>query len=157
MSETPMTPERESLRAALVEALDNAHQTYPCPVTGSPYWTGCVHPDGTGQSCHSERRAEAVLAVRDNEVDGLRARVAELEAQRAALAVRLRKGQRWEQGRTPPLVTQDYVGQDELRSIFGITLTPPWEAPVEDPCHPCGCPKRFNRHAWGCPETGGVE
>ncbi len=22
--------------------------------------------------------------------------------------------------------------------------------PVEDPCHPCGCPKRFNRHADGC-------
>ncbi|MFJ5057753.1 hypothetical protein ACIP72_37000, partial [Streptomyces cyaneofuscatus] len=20
----------------------------------------------------------------------------------------------------------------------------------EDPCHPCGCPKRFNRHADGC-------
>jgi len=24
-------------------------------------------------------------------------------------------------------------------------------APDEDPCHPCGCPKRFNRHADGCP------
>ncbi|WP_406168914.1 hypothetical protein [Streptomyces sp. NBC_00996] len=22
---------------------------------------------------------------------------------------------------------------------------------VEDPCRPCGCPKRFNRHAEGCP------
>lgn len=21
----------------------------------------------------------------------------------------------------------------------------------EDPCRPCGCPKRFDRHAWGCP------
>ncbi|MEW2636554.1 hypothetical protein AB0903_34240 [Streptomyces sp. NPDC048389] len=21
----------------------------------------------------------------------------------------------------------------------------------EDPCHPCGCPKRFDRHADGCP------
>ncbi|MFE2019842.1 hypothetical protein ACFW9O_17580 [Streptomyces sp. NPDC059499] len=20
-----------------------------------------------------------------------------------------------------------------------------------DPCHPCGCPKRFDRHSWGCP------
>ncbi|MCI4045093.1 hypothetical protein [Streptomyces sp. TRM75563] len=24
-------------------------------------------------------------------------------------------------------------------------------APTEDPCRPCGCPKRFERHAWGCP------
>jgi predicted nuclease with RNAse H fold len=23
----------------------------------------------------------------------------------------------------------------------------------EDPCHPCGCPKRFNRHADGCAEA----
>lgn len=23
--------------------------------------------------------------------------------------------------------------------------------PAQDPCHPCGCPKRFDRHAWGCP------
>jgi hypothetical protein len=21
----------------------------------------------------------------------------------------------------------------------------------DDPCRPCGCPKRFDRHAWGCP------
>ncbi|MFC7817624.1 hypothetical protein ACFUTR_23620 [Streptomyces sp. NPDC057367] len=30
----------------------------------------------------------------------------------------------------------------------------------EDPCHPCGCPKRFDRHAWGCPtlpEPGACE
>jgi hypothetical protein len=25
------------------------------------------------------------------------------------------------------------------------------DRPVEDPCHPCGCPKRFDRHADGCP------
>ncbi len=30
-------------------------------------------------------------------------------------------------------------------------------APAEDPCHPCGCPKRFNRHAYGCPETASAE
>ncbi|MFF9175916.1 hypothetical protein [Streptomyces sp. NPDC014793] len=30
----------------------------------------------------------------------------------------------------------------------------PWtETPVEDPCHPCGCPKRFDRHADGCPQA----
>ncbi|BDH04859.1 hypothetical protein [Streptomyces seoulensis] len=86
----------------------------------------------------------------------MQARLAELESQRAALAVRLRAGQKWQQGRTPPLVTQDYVGQDELRAIFDIALTPPWEASAEDPCHPCGCPKRFNGHAWGCPTADGI-
>ncbi|MFC9465166.1 hypothetical protein [Streptomyces coelicoflavus] len=56
-----------------------------------------------------------------------RARTAELEAQREALAARLRAGQRWQEGRTPPLVSQDTVSQDELRAIFGIELTAPWE------------------------------
>lgn len=68
-----LSPEREALRAALVAALDEAHQTYPCPVTGRPYWTSCVHPDGSVGSCHSERRADAVLAVRDAELDAVRA------------------------------------------------------------------------------------
>lgn len=88
-------------------------------------------------------------------IERLQAQVAELEAQRAALAVRLRAGQRWRQGRTQPLVSQDYVSQDELRAIFGIKLTAPWEAPGEAPCRPCGCPKRFNRHSDGCPTLQG--
>lgn len=54
-------------------------------------------------------------------------RVAELEAQRAALAERLRAGQRWQRGRNPALVSQDFVGQDELRAMFGIPLTAPWD------------------------------
>ncbi|MFJ8345120.1 hypothetical protein ACIQ9J_01835 [Streptomyces sp. NPDC094153] len=82
------------------------------------------------------------------ELEKLRARVAELEAQRAALAERLRAGQKWQRGRNPELVSENFVSQSELRSIFGIPLTAPWD---EDPCHPCGCPKRFDRHAWGCP------
>ncbi|MFI6282884.1 hypothetical protein [Streptomyces sp. NPDC050988] len=61
------------LRAAYIAALDEAHHTHPCPVTGRPYWTGCVHPDGQGGSCHSERRADAVLAVRDTELTRLHA------------------------------------------------------------------------------------
>lgn len=80
-------PGRDRLRAAFVEALDNAHHTHPCPEYGKPYWTGCVHYDETGRvsgvgSCHNERRADAVLVVRDAEVESLRARVAELEAER---------------------------------------------------------------------------
>lgn len=82
----PAGPERDRLRAAYIEALDNAHETHPCPVTGRPYWSGCVHREagrvaGVG-SCHSERRADAVLAVRDVEVARLVARVAELESER---------------------------------------------------------------------------
>ncbi|MCX5103543.1 hypothetical protein [Streptomyces sp. NBC_00439] len=61
------------LRTAYIAALDEAHHTHPCPVTGRPYWTGCVHPDGRVGSCHSERRADAVLAVRDTELERLRA------------------------------------------------------------------------------------
>ncbi|MFM9602730.1 hypothetical protein [Streptomyces turgidiscabies] len=30
-------------------------------------------------------------------------------------------------------------------------LGPEPAAPAKDPCHPCGCPKRFSRHADGCP------
>lgn len=71
--------ESNELRARFVSALDAAHYTHPCPVTGRPYWTGCVHPDGRVGSCHSERRADAVLAVRDEELERLRARVSGLE------------------------------------------------------------------------------
>ncbi|MGW7495414.1 hypothetical protein ACWGKA_14080 [Streptomyces luteogriseus] len=30
-----------------------------------------------------------------------------------------------------------------------------YDVDAEDPCHPCGCPKRFGRHAMGCPTLGG--
>lgn len=83
----------------------------------------------------------------DDAAKGLRA----AHAQREALMARLRVGQRWQPGRRPPLVSQDFVSQDELRAMFGIPLVAPWDEPSEDPCHPCGCPKRFNRHADGCP------
>lgn len=65
MTTSPTTPDRpaDQLRAALVAALDNAHHTHPCSATGSAYWTGCYHPDGTAPACHSERRADAVLSV----------------------------------------------------------------------------------------------
>lgn len=59
-----------------------------------------------------------------------RARVAESEGQRAALVARLRSGQRWERDRNPALISQDFVSQDELRAIFGIKLTAPWDEPT---------------------------
>ncbi|MFF5842176.1 hypothetical protein ACFY74_11985 [Streptomyces massasporeus] len=57
-------------------------------------------------------------------------RVAELEAQREALAERLLAGQRWERGRDPELVSENFVSQSELRSIFGIPLVAPWDQPA---------------------------
>ena len=89
-----------------------------------------------------------------------RDRIAQLEAQRAALAERLRAGQQWQRGRNPELVSESYVSPSELRNIFGVKLTAPWDEPDYDPCHPCGCPKRFDRHSWGCPtlaETSGAK
>lgn len=79
------SPERDRLRAAFIEALDNAARTHPCPALGDQIWSGCAHYDEAGHvsgvgSCHSERRADAVLAVRDVELETLRARVAGLEA-----------------------------------------------------------------------------
>jgi septal ring factor EnvC (AmiA/AmiB activator) len=72
--------------------------------------------------------AEALRVQRDR-IDGLestnaalRARLAVLEGQRAALAERLRAGQTWRQGR---LVSEDVVSQSELREVFGIPLAAP--------------------------------
>lgn len=72
--------------------------------------------------------AKALRADRDR-IDGLeqtnealRARLAEVEGQRAALAERLRAGQTWQRGR---LVSEDTVSQPELRQIFGIPLAAP--------------------------------
>ncbi|MFJ6566257.1 hypothetical protein ACIQNU_02465 [Streptomyces sp. NPDC091292] len=55
--------DRAGLRDRIAAALDNANHTHPCPVTGSTYWTGCYHPDGTSVSCHTDRRTAAVLSV----------------------------------------------------------------------------------------------
>jgi len=60
-------------------------------------------------------------------VEWLLARAAEADAQRAALAARLRAGQSWQQGRNPALVSEDYLSQRELRAMFGIPLTAPWD------------------------------
>ncbi|MFC7880450.1 hypothetical protein ACFUVV_00980 [Streptomyces sp. NPDC057376] len=91
---------------------------------------------GDGDGARADR--EFVLNAR-HDVPALLAEVRHLQAQRAALAVRLRAGQRWEQGRAQPLVSQDYVSQDELRSIFGIELTAPWDdaTPAAETCGQC--------------------
>jgi hypothetical protein len=60
--------DRAALRDRIIAALDNAHHTHPCPALGDQTWSGCVHYDEAGRvvgvgSCHSGRRADAVLAV----------------------------------------------------------------------------------------------
>lgn len=83
----PGLSERDRLRAAYIEALKNAHKTHPCPALGDQLWTGCVHYDVAGRMvgvgvCHSERRADAVLAVRDVELERLQSQVAALLEER---------------------------------------------------------------------------
>jgi hypothetical protein len=75
----------------------------------------------------------------DDAVKALRAdrdRIAEMEAQREALTVRLRAGQHWQRGHTPELVSENLVSQSELREIFSIPLTAPWE---DKPATKCRC------------------
>jgi hypothetical protein len=74
---------------------------------------------------HTEHLASTLVA-RTQDLMAAEARVVELEAQREALAERLLAGQRWERGRDPELVSENFVSQSELRSIFGIPLAPPW-------------------------------
>jgi hypothetical protein len=63
LGEVAPATDQTALRDRIADALDNARHTHPCPVTGSTYWTGCYHPDGTSASCHTDRRTDAVLAV----------------------------------------------------------------------------------------------
>ncbi|MDH6224299.1 hypothetical protein [Streptomyces sp. MJP52] len=70
----------------------------------------------------------------------LRARVAELEAQVAtARAAAIAEAAAY----------LDEVGSTSAAYILKTCDVP--QRAAEDPCHPCGCPKRFDRHAWGCP------
>lgn len=136
--QSPETAELERQRARVAEL------EYVAP---SPSCTRCYGADAERFVAQGGVTA-ACPVCGPSELEQLRARVAELEEQHEALAERLRAGQHWQRGRTPELVSENYVSQPELRSIFGIPLTAPWD---EDPCHPCGCPKRFGRHADGCP------
>jgi hypothetical protein len=104
--------------------------------------------------------AERMRADRD--------RIAELEAQREVLAERLRAGQQWRQGRNPELVSENFVSQSELRSIFGIPLVAPWAdgltavfSPVASLREPEGEHWAAVHHSYrvprDLPETGGVQ
>lgn len=79
-------------------------------------------PDWAGNLAMWIADAREAMPELLSEVGRLRARVAELEAER----------------HTTNEALDDAV--QELRARR-----------PEDPCRPCGCPKRFGRHAWGCP------
>ncbi|MGW1546650.1 hypothetical protein [Streptomyces sp. NPDC002346] len=110
------------------------------------------------------------------ELEQLRARVAELEAAVAhALAPHVKfadsphcaaDGDPWP---CPTVTTlapagwplSDGPALDRLFERLGSPVEDPHDSPLhhtyavsrdlpEDPCHPCGCPKRFDRHANGC-------
>jgi hypothetical protein len=69
----------------------------------------------------NEALDDAICALRERQVE------------REALVERLRAGQQWERGRDPELVSENYVSQSELREIFGIPLTAPWDEPAAVP------------------------
>ncbi|MEV7112393.1 hypothetical protein [Streptomyces anulatus] len=85
-----------------------------------------------------ERMAPVLKRLLDTETENarLRARVAELEARHAAVLSLHRKHSDSEHcfadDETWPCNTRTALGQ------------------AEAPCRPCGCPKRFDRHAEGC-------
>lgn len=78
-------------------------------------------------------RADLERLQAENENRTLTRRVAELEAE-------LRIGAPWK---------CSVCGKDNKRDVCAICETNHPDA--EDPCRPCGCPKRFDRHADGCP------
>lgn len=94
-------------------------------------WSTATYDSGTEKALHEialtfQARVDEVERAYTFDTAALKARIAELEAQREALAERLRAGQQWRQGRNPELVSENFVSQSELRSIFGIPLVAPW-------------------------------
>jgi hypothetical protein len=140
----PVGPEPLSAeRLAGIEALAEAATAGPWCTDSWEIYQGTEYVPGIsfwiGETCRGtselgQDRADAafVAAARSDvpalvaEVRRQAARIAELEAQREALAERLRAGQQWRQGRNPELVSENFVSQSELRSIFGIPLVAPW-------------------------------
>ncbi|WP_171108671.1 MULTISPECIES: hypothetical protein [unclassified Streptomyces] len=91
-----------------------------------------------------------------SELAWLRARVAELEAERHSTNEALSDAAetlRANRDRIAELEQQLAAKDrpvDEDPIAYALTDK---AASAVDPCHPCGCPKRFDRHAWGCPTT----
>lgn len=101
----------------------------------------------------------------------LLARIAELEADLAAKAQDAEAAVKgWERARarvakletqtraTRSSVITEVAEKTDARcleyGVFGVgdfIRRLAQQATTEDPCHPCGCPKRFDRHADGCP------
>ncbi|MEU7381511.1 hypothetical protein AB0A91_16215 [Streptomyces sp. NPDC042207] len=101
-------------------------------------------------------RMKVEHAVRD-EAEALRARVAELEADLVAKAQDAEAAVKgWGRARERVteleellVATDRPVDEDPI----AYALTDKAEAAAESIVRPCGCPRRFDRHAWGCPTT----
>lgn len=141
----PKPSERERLRAAFVAALDDAARTHPCPTLGDQIWSGCVHYDDAGRitgvgSCHSERRADAVLAVRDaeveyliQEVDRRQARVDEVERAHTFDTVALKR-------RVAELEAERHSTNEALDdAVQALRARQSCPCPPADPPHQVGC------------------
>ncbi|MFD0437055.1 hypothetical protein [Streptomyces chartreusis] len=111
--------EAARLRARVAELEATTH------VAPSPSCTRCYGADAVRFVANGGATAPC-RACGPSQVEQLQARMAEQDAQREALAERLRAGQRWQRGRRPELVSENLVSQSELRDIFGIPLVAPW-------------------------------
>jgi hypothetical protein len=143
--------ELETLRARVAEL------EYVAP---SPSCTRCYGADAVRFVAQGGASAPCPVCG-PLEVERLRARVAELKAVIATECARHVQyedsphcqldGEFWPCGTVAALEPVDGI----MRRIAPTQALREDES--ADPCHPCGCPKRFNRHAWGCPTLPELE
>ncbi|MFD9445010.1 hypothetical protein [Streptomyces sp. NPDC060001] len=136
-----MTPdEKETLAAAVAEV-----GALPMPVGPGPLRTlDVVEEELTGVSLslweeeQTTARLRLALASAQRGRRELRARVAELESLVA------------EAPASYALMERAAESANRLTRFFAPVASLREDEAAEDPCRPCGCPKRFNRHAEGC-------
>lgn len=115
---------------------------WPC-ATATKYGTKVFSPLHEAEAA-TKKQAQRIAQLED-EVVRLRAELAALPAPVVETAFRDGLGNVWPLGHFPA-ETEAQV----LKTTPTIQRTVRISEWTEDPCHPCGCPKRFNRHADGC-------
>ncbi|MFW3473599.1 hypothetical protein ACN24M_20260 [Streptomyces microflavus] len=156
----PMTPDREQeIRTREQAATPGPWESDGAEIYGTlggvlmiDLWVGEALV--TGDLEQSYANAAFMAAARSAvpellaEVDRLRARVAELEAAAEAYPGELAMLR----GLLGVLrVVAAHGDMCEVRRLIAEHAADEQAAYAEDPCRPCGCPKRFDRHADGCP------
>lgn len=122
-----------------------------CSQPHHPTWLRAVDDTRGCPWCEIDAAREetigANLARWEEEQDNARLRLALKSAQRGRREAR-------EVARNAVRVTEQSMEELRREHAASTSYSP---APTqtlradEDPFHPCGCPKRFARHAWGCP------